>query len=226
MKRSVLVTGASGNLGKAVTAKFLNEGFRVAALVSPRSASALEDSDDLKVYVADLLDGDLADKTVHDIFTGFGKLDAAILTVGGFEAGNLPGTGVEGLERMYRLNFLTAFTVARQVFKGMSGRKGGGQVVFIGALPALHPEQAKEMVAYSLSKSLLFRLAEIINEEGRSKEIFAGVIVPGIMDTPQNRSAMPDADFTKWTGTAAVADRIYRLCTEEGRSAGVGIIEV
>ena len=83
---------------------------------------------------------------------------------------------------MYRLNFVTAYTIARLLYLKMRDQDGGGQIVFIGSLPALQPGQAKNMIAYSLAKSLVFRLSEVINEEGKEANVAASVPVGSCMD--------------------------------------------
>ncbi len=226
MKKSVLITGASGNLGQAVLKRFSKEDFLIAALHSPRHASEVENSDNLRTFGIDLMDEVRAEEVVRDVFSVFGNLEMAILTVGGFAMGNFDETALKELDRMYRLNFLSAYTVARQVFRGMLEQKGGGQLVFVGSRPALHPEEAKDMLAYALAKSLVFRLAEVINEEGKPGGISASVVIPGTMDTPQNRSAMPGEDFSKWVPPDEVADKIYRLSTPAGRRLRGSIIKV
>jgi NAD(P)-dependent dehydrogenase (short-subunit alcohol dehydrogenase family) len=82
------------------------------------------------------------------------------------------------------------------------------------------------MLSYALSKSLVFRLAEVINEDGKGYGITASVIVPGTIDTPQNREAMPDADFTAWVTASEIADNIYHLSTPAGRQLRESIIKV
>ncbi len=113
--------------------------------------------------------------------------------------GGLADTGEEELNKMYRLNFLTAYHIARQVFLQMqeAGRWRSGHFY---REPSGHTSRISQGICshMPLGKSLVFRLAEVINEEGKGSGITASVIVPGIIDTPQNREAMPDADFTAW----------------------------
>ncbi len=217
MKKAVLVTGATGNLGSAVVKKFLDEGFRVAALDNPRSASKLKETENLRSFPVDLTDETMTAQVVEDVYAAFPVIEMGIFTVGGFAMGDLAGTGLEELDRMYRLNFITAYNIARHLFEKMAGQGAGGQMVFIGARPAQRPDQAGKMLAYSLSKSLVFRLAEVINSDGRNHGITASVIIPSVIDTPQNRQAMPDADFSRWVSPGAVAENIHHLITPAGK---------
>ena len=225
MKRTVLISGASGNLGKALVKKFLQEGYRVAALVSPRSKPGKESSDNLLTYPVDLLDEDLLLKVVSEIQSTFERIGTAVFTAGGYAGGRFEETGMAELERMFRLNFLTAYNLVRLLFDAMIEQEEG-HLVFIGARPAVQPGLAGSMIGYSLSKSLLFRLAEIINRQGSTHGVLASVVVPGTIDTPQNRSAMPEADHTEWVAPELIADRIFLLGTEQGRKERGTVLRV
>jgi len=99
-------------------------------------------------------------------------------------------------------------------------------MIFIGAKPAFTPSLSKIMLPYALSKSLLFRLAEAINEDSNENNITASVIVPGTIDTPANRGAMPDADFTKWVRREDLAETIKFVLSETGNSLRNNVIKV
>lgn len=226
MARTILITGASGNLGAAVLKKFTEHGFRVAAVDSHRSASRVLETETVKSYPADLLDEQAAEEMVSSVFSTFKEVEMGVFTVGGFAMGNLKKTTAVDFDKMYHLNFITAYNIARPLFLRMSAQEEGGQLVFIGSRPALRADLAKDMLAYSLSKSLVFRLAEVINEEGRGQNISASVIIPSIIDTPQNRAAMPDADFAKWVDPMEIAGKIYSLLSPEGKEFRGSIIKV
>ncbi len=226
MNRTIIITGSAGNLGGAVLQKFANEGFRIAAVDSPRSASKIIETDMVKSFPIDLLDELAVEEMVSSVFAEFGQIDMGVFTVGGFAMGNISETGVGDLEKMYRLNFITAYNITRPLFLKMSEQEGGGEIVFIGSRPSLHADMGKDLLAYSLSKSLLFRLAEVINEEGRSKNITATVVIPSIIDTAQNRAAMPDSDFSKWVDPMEIAGKIYSLISPEGKELRGSIIKI
>jgi len=226
MSRTILITGATGNLGGAVLKKFLENDFQIAALVSDRRTNNLKATAKLKTFPLDLLDENKVQQAVKQAVKIFGDIDMAVLTAGGFAIGGLADTGMEELDKMYRLNFLTAYHTARQVYLQMQEQEDGGQVIFTGSRPAMHPASAGGMISYALSKSLVFRLAEVINEVGKKSGITASVIVPGTIDTPQNRAAMPDADFTAWVSAQEIADNIYHLSTAAGKQLRENIIKV
>jgi NAD(P)-dependent dehydrogenase (short-subunit alcohol dehydrogenase family) len=226
MNKSVLITGAAGNLGKAVLQKFLQQDYRVAACVSDRHKGDISTTARVRTYPVDLSDEGRVQGTVSQIVHFFGDIEMAVLAAGGFAMGSLADTGREKLDKMYHLNFSTAYHMARQVFLQMRKQEGGGQIVFIGSRPALDPEAARAMISYAFSKSLVFRLAEVINAEGKKSGITASVIVPGIIDTPQNREAMPDADHSNWVSAMEIADNIFYLTTPAGRQLKESILKM
>jgi NAD(P)-dependent dehydrogenase (short-subunit alcohol dehydrogenase family) len=148
------------------------------------------------------------------------------MTVGGYAPGSLQEVSLTDIEKMYRINFITAINVAKAVFPYFEKQETGGQMVFIGARPGMDPEKAVNMVAYALSKSLVFMLSDIINESGKKKNIRSFVVVPDIIDTPENRTAMPDADFTKWLKPEEIAKRIFKLVSSTGNNIPGKILHV
>ena len=119
MSKTILITGAAGNMGGAVLKKFLENDFQIAALVSDKRTNNLEAAENLKIFPLDLLNEDKVQKTIRQVVEVFGNIDMAVLTAGGFAMGGLADTGEEELNKMYRLNFLTAYHLARQVFLQM-----------------------------------------------------------------------------------------------------------
>lgn len=219
MKKHALITGASGNLGKAVVGKFLADGYRVIATTTPGKGLGYEVSGTIHTYEADLTD----EKSVHEIIGGIIKehktIDAAILTVGGFAMGDIHSTDGAAIQKMISLNFNTAYFVARPVFNQMI-TQGSGRIILFGARPALVAAQGKNMFAYSLSKSLIFRLSELLNAEATAagKNVVTAVVVPGTIDTPVNREAMPKADYSKWVTPEVVTANIQYLISEDARA--------
>jgi NAD(P)-dependent dehydrogenase (short-subunit alcohol dehydrogenase family) len=226
MKKHAIITGAAGNLGRAVTNALLDEGYNVNAIISHRDNTGYIRREGLSVFQADLMSENETLTTINFIIKGIESIDLTMMTVGGFAPGKLQEVILTDIEKMYRLNFVTAFNVVRAVFPFMEKQKNGGKLVFIGALPAIQPEQAIEMVAYALSKSLLFRLSEIINEAGKEKNIRSVVVVPGTIDTPRNRTSMPDEDFTKWVKPEEIARRIVKLVSSSDMKAPDNIMKI
>ncbi len=205
-----LVTGANGNLGQAVVRALTGSGRTVAAMVSPRHEGAYAGRAHVFECVADAADERRADAIVQEVIARTGHLDGFVGTVGGFAAGTLESTGLDDVHRMIRLNFDTAYALARPVVRQFAAQPAGGVLVFIGSRAARHPAESRDALAYALSKSMLIQLAETINAM-RLPAVEARVIVPGTIDTPQNRDAMPDADFSTWTPPDVLAGTIVRL---------------
>lgn len=216
--KNVVITGAGGNLGKVVVEKFLKSGFRVIAILSPGKSLSNTITGELHSYNVDLTREEDVNALTDTLIEKHGNLDIAIFLAGGFAPGNLSETSDEALKKMYSRNFETAYFIARNIHQHMLNQDSGGRIVLIGSKPSLNPNEAKSSVAYALSKSLLFRFAEILNAEGQSKGVVTSVVVPGTIDTPVNREAMPHANFSTWVSTEDIAYAIHYLCTEKGAS--------
>lgn len=218
MKKTVLITGAGGNLGEAAVLKFLKEGFRVVALVSPGKTLSYKTESDVKVISVDLTNDAETRKIVDDIE---GNLDAVLLLAGGYMFGELIDVTSQQIKKMIALNFDTAFHVAQPALKKMI-RQNVGRIVLVGAQPALNADVGQHSAAYAFSKSLVFQLAEMLNAAGSSNHVSTSVLVPNTLDTPQNREAMPNADFTTWTSLTDAANTLFYLATADAvRSAVV-----
>ena len=206
MKKNILITGASGNLGKATVEKFLKEGHRVIALISPGKSLGFDFKGDLVVEEANLTDESSTTVIIDKIVVENKSIDVALLLVGGYASGSVFETDGTQLKKMYSQNFETAYFVARPVFSQMSKQASGGRIIFIGARPAMLAKDGKSSLAYALSKSLIFKLADFLNAEGSGKNVLCSVIVPSTIDTPVNRAAMPAADFSSWVKPEAIAE--------------------
>jgi NAD(P)-dependent dehydrogenase (short-subunit alcohol dehydrogenase family) len=224
--KTAIVTGASGNLGQAVIKKFLSEGYNVTGTVVPNDPVALNISDaKFEAVIADLMNEDSSQQFLSTIIEKYGQIDVAVLTVGGFAMGRIAQTKTADVLKQYKLNFETTYNVARPVFTQMM-KQGSGRIFMVGSRPGLNADNSKGMVAYGLAKSLIFRLAELMNDEAKGTEVVTSVLVPSTIDTPQNRKSMPDADFTKWVKPEAIADTIYFYCTGEASIIREPVIKV
>lgn len=212
--KTILITGATGNLGRAAVEKFSREGHSVIALVSPGKSLGYHTTGSVTSYEADLTDERSVDQTIATIIQNHKTIDAAILTVGGFAMGSIEHTDAAALQAMFSINFSTAYQVARPVFNHMM-TNATGRIVFVGARPALQAGDGKKMLAYALSKSLIFKLSEFLNAEGSEKSVITSVIVPSTIDTPANRAAMPNADFSKWVSLDQLTASISFLLSKE-----------
>jgi len=213
--KSAIVTGATGNMGQAVVKKFIDEDYLVIGTAVPGDATQLDfPTDKFEKIIVDLGDEDASGKFVDEVLSKYKNIDAAVLTVGGFAMGSIADTKTSDVMKQYKLNFETAYNVTRPIFVEMM-KQNNGRIFIIGSKPGLDARNGKGMVAYSLAKSLIFRLAELMNLEAKGKNVVISVVVPSTIDTAPNRKSMPDANFDNWVKPQAIADVIYWHCTDE-----------
>ena len=224
--KTVLITGANGNLGSAVTKEFLDKGYRVVATVIAETMKAdFAANPNLDVQVVDLGNETATAAFILSLIEKYKTIDAALLLVGGFAIGNLSSTTGTDIQKQIALNFETAYHVTQPLFQHMMENKNG-RIVFIGARPALEASQGKNLIAYGLSKSLLFKLAEYLNEEARGKNITATVVAPSTLDTPLNRKSMPDTDPAIWVKPAALAEILEFIVSDKNAPIRESVIKV
>lgn len=195
------------------------------ALVSPGKSLGYE-AMGVEVMEADLTEESAAANAVQKTITRYKTIDAALLLVGGFAAGDIYSTDRSGLMNMYSLNFETAYLLARPIFTQMVKQSNGGRIAFIGARPALRAKDGKGLLAYALSKSLIFKLSEYLNAEGAAKNVVTSVVVPSTLDTPVNRKAMPQADFSSWVTPESVAEVLEFITSSRSASVRDGVYKV
>ncbi len=221
-----IVTGDTGNMGQAVVKKFIDGGYFVIGTVIPADSTQLDfPTDKFEKIIVDLGDEDASGKFVDLVISKYESIDAAVLTVGGFAMGSIADTKTSDVLKQYKLNFETAYNVARPVFVEMM-KQNNGRIFIIGSKPGLDARNGKGMVAYGLAKSLIFRLAELMNHEAKGKNVVTNVVVPSTIDTAPNRKAMPDADFNNWVKPEAIADVIYWHCTDEANAIREPVLKV
>jgi NAD(P)-dependent dehydrogenase (short-subunit alcohol dehydrogenase family) len=216
MPKTILITGANGNLGAATVKKFLDEGYKVVAIDhSGTHLGFAAGHENFELRSVDVGNEQVVNDFLKEVILLYGSIDAAILLVGGFAMGDIAATDGEAMRKLYSLNFETAYFVARPLFGHML-EKGYGRLVFIGARPALKPEQGKGVMAYALSKGLLFHLAELLNATAKGKNVVASVVAPSTIDTELNRKDMPDADPSTWVRPEQIAGLLEFICSEKG----------
>lgn len=214
--KKVVITGAEGNLGRVVVRTFLDKGYKVLATVLNRAdAGALGEHADLEVSELNLLDETAVQDFVSRILEKHTSVDAGLMLAGGFAMGGIDKTGIEDIKKQFSVNFETAYSVTRELYRHMKER-GSGRLVLVGTRPALEAPAGKAMIAYSLSKSLLFRLAELLNEDAKGTDVVTSVIVPSTIDTPANRKSMPGAGFDDWVKPEQIAELLHLICSETG----------
>jgi NAD(P)-dependent dehydrogenase (short-subunit alcohol dehydrogenase family) len=207
MQRIVWITGGTGNLGRAQCRRFSAAGDHVIATTLPGEAVP-DPEQGVRYQQVDLLYEPATEAAVGSIQAEYGRIDVAVLTAGGFAMGDIASTSLDDLHQMIRLNVDTTYTAARAVFRQMMAQ-GNGRLFMVGARPGLDMRDGVGMTAYAMSKSLVFRLAELLNQEAAGTDVVVTVVVPSVIDTPPNRRAMPEADFTAWVRPENIAELIH-----------------
>ncbi|MEI9956922.1 MAG: SDR family NAD(P)-dependent oxidoreductase [Ferruginibacter sp.] len=224
--KTAIVTGASGNMGQSVIKKILAEGYNVIGTIVPNDPTPFDiDDTKLEKINVDLMNEDDSEKFVQNIISKYNTIDVVVLTVGGFAMGSIANTKTTDIYKQYRLNFETAYNVARPAFVQMLQQKTG-RIFLIGSKPGASAVNSKGMIGYGLAKSLIFRLAELMNAEAKGTNVVTNVVVPSTIDTPQNRKSMPDADFNSWVKPEAIASVIYYYCTDEAAVLREPVIKI
>jgi NAD(P)-dependent dehydrogenase (short-subunit alcohol dehydrogenase family) len=217
-----VITGAAGNLGVAVARAFHGAGAKLALIdLSPdRFPNIFPDltqsSDCFFAPPTDGADPGSVALAVDEIKRRFGRIDILINTVGGYRAGtSLHETPLGDWEFMLGLNARSVFVMCQAVVPQMLGQNQG-RIVNVASRAALRGDAGH--AAYSASKAAVVRLTESMDEELKNHGVNVNCVMPAIIDTPQNRAAMPDADFRKWVTPEAIADVILFLASEGARA--------
>lgn len=215
---TVLVTGGAGNVGRAVTRAFLAAGARVAVPFyktdRPDALDALKSefgADRLLSFALDLTTERGAGAAVREVTEWAGGLNVVAHMVGGYRGGaKLADTPPEVWDRMLDLNLKSAFLIARAALPQMlSG--GGGSLVFVSSRAAQHGRSGH--AAYAVAKAGLLTLVEAIAEEYRDQGIRANAVLPNVVDTEDNRRAMPEASPENWIAPEDIARIILFLAS-------------
>ena len=212
--RTVVITGASGNLGRAVAKAFAELGARLALL--DLKQGDLKDSPNQIFLATNLLDADSVGTAVGKALERFGRIDVLCNIAGGFRMGApVHETKEKDWDFLFGLNARSVLNAARAAVPVML-EGGGGKIVNIGAFAAQHG--AANMGPYIASKSAVIRLTETMAAELREKNVNVNCVLPTIIDTPENRAAMPNADPRKWVAPQDLAAVIVFLASDAARA--------
>lgn len=207
----VLITGAKGGLGSFVTQRFLATGATVAGAARKISQGDFAAAN-FVALPADLTKSTAVNSVIAAIVERYQRLDVLVHVVGGFAGGkSVAETDDSTWEQMRDLNLTSAFYVLRAAIPHLR-KSGTGRIVAIGSLAVVEPHAG--LGAYGTFKSALVSLVRTVALENKDAGVTANVVLPGTMDTPANRKAMPGADFSKWLQPADVADLILWLADE------------
>ncbi len=221
--RAVLVAGGTGALGAGVLRELLDTGYPVTAtwLVERERERVTSDfGHDVTLVEADLMDPDAVDRAVASVE----DLGAIVNLVGGFASGpKVHETDVEEWERLLRLNLRPGFLLARAAMPRLV-EAGGGSYVGVSARPALRPFAGA--AAYVTSKAAVIAFVQALDADYRKQGVRANAILPSVIDTPANREAEPDADFSKWVKPADIAKVIRFLVSDDSAPTSGAAIPV
>ena len=210
--RTVMLTGAAGNLGRAVASAF---GDANLVLVDLKRRN-MQDRDRQLCIAADLLDPSSVQAAVDKAVERFKRVDVLCNIAGGFRMGPpVHETTDKDWDFMFNVNARTVLNMSRAVVPVML-KGGGGKIVNIGAFAA--QKGAAQMGAYIASKSAVIRLTETMAAELREKNINVNCVLPTIIDTPENRKAMPDVDPKRWVAAEDLAKVIVFLASDAARA--------
>jgi NAD(P)-dependent dehydrogenase (short-subunit alcohol dehydrogenase family) len=214
--RIALITGAAGNLARAVAAAFAPAGATLVLLgrdeKSLRAAYGAE-GERRMFAAADLTDADSVAGAAKRALGRFGRIDVLCNLAGGFEMGQpVHETSDATWDRMLDLNARSIVHTARAVVPGMLAARYG-KIVNVSAMAALAGKT--KMGAYAASKSVVIRLTESMSAELREQGINVNCVLPSIIDTPENRAAMPKADPARWVAPQALAEVVLFLASDK-----------
>jgi NAD(P)-dependent dehydrogenase (short-subunit alcohol dehydrogenase family) len=205
----VVVTGASGALGKVVAEVALARGARVAGIDHGPSQTPAP-SNRIEFGGVDLSDPVQAKKAIDAAAAHFGKLDALVNIAGAFAFEAIAEGDPKTWQRMYALNVLTALNASQSAIPHLAA-SNAGRIVNIGAMGAL--QAGAGMGPYAASKAGVHRLTEALAAEWKGR-ITVNAVLPSTIDTPANRASMPKADFKKWVTGEELAEVILFLASD------------
>jgi NAD(P)-dependent dehydrogenase (short-subunit alcohol dehydrogenase family) len=233
--RVVVVTGAAGNLGRAVAAAFAGRGAALAlldlrkdALEAAYGAGEGEDGGGAGarrlLLPCDLRDAAAVEGAVAEAAARLGRIDVLCNLAGGFRMGEaVHETTAETWDFLMDINLRTLLNATRAAVPRMLAA-GGGRIVNVGAASALRG--GARMGAYAAAKSAVIRLTESQSAELRGRGINVNCVLPSVIDTPENRKDMPSADPGRWVAPADLAAVILFLASDAARAVHGAAIPV
>jgi NAD(P)-dependent dehydrogenase (short-subunit alcohol dehydrogenase family) len=215
-----MVTGATGNLGRAVVHAGISAGAQVVLLDrnAARQAELYADLDAEKHLMlgdVDIANVEQVEQAMATAVQRYGRIDALAHTVGGFAAGKaVHETPLEMWDSMLALNARNTFIICRTIIPHML-KQGHGKIVTVGAVAGT--EGRANLSAYAASKAAMINLTETLSAEVRKHKINVNCVLPGTIDTLENRADMPDADHSRWVAPESLAAAILYLCSDGAR---------
>ena len=217
--RTVVITGAAGSLGRVVATVFAERGANLVLVdLDQKALEKVFESPQQRHLLAptNLLDQAQVDATVKSAIARFRRIDGLVNLAGGFRMGEpVHATSDANWNFLLDINVRTLMRAAHAVVPRMLVQ-GGGKIVNVGAHSA--QRGVAQMGAYIAAKSAVIRLTETMAAELRDKNINVNCVLPTIIDTPENRSSMPNADPTRWVAPQDLANVIAFLASDAARA--------
>lgn len=215
----VVITGGTGALGSAVVRRLRAGGARChVTYVVDGELARFGEREHVDIARVDCTN----EGEVQAFYAALPELAASIHLVGGFAMTAAADTKLADFEAMFRLNAVSAFLCSREAIKRMRPR--GGRIVNVAARPVLEPTAG--MLAYVTAKSAVAAMTTALARELAPEGILVNAVLPSIMDTPQNRAAMPKADFARWPKVEQVAETIAFLAGPENAVTSGALVPV
>lgn len=229
----VVVTGGTGALGTAVVAALRAAGAtcHVTNMVAAE-LTTWPHRNDPDVHVTTGIDL-AAEAAVRRFYDGLPPLWASIHVAGGFAMSPAADTSAAAFADQFQMNAMSAFLCSAAALRAIRARVGpgpggakGGRIVNVAARPGIEPRLGSGMVAYATAKAAVAAMTQALAQETAGEEIWVNAVAPSVLDTPANRTAMPDADYATWVAPAAVAEVIVFLASPDNKVTRGAVIPV
>lgn len=231
-RRHVVITGATGALGRALSELLVEAG--AICHLPCRDAKKLAPFKGARPEQVHAVGGvDLGDETsVARFYADLPELWASLHCVGGFAMSAFVETKLADLQAMLSANLFTSFLCSREALRSMGSvepadpRTGRGRIVNVAAAAGLEPRRARGMVAYGISKAAIVSMTQPLAEEAVAQGILVNAVAPSLMDTPENRRAIPHGDFASWPTVVEVAWTIAFLASPQNKTTQGAVVPV
>jgi len=217
--RTVVVTGGTGALGRAVVAALLAAGARCRVpYIVDSEAQAFPSNERVSLVRCDLTD----EKDVASLYDGARDLWASIHIAGGFAFAPIAKSDKGTLMRMLEMNLVSAYLCSRAAIRSFGN--GEGRIVNVASRQALEPRLGAGMTAYTASKAAVAALTQALAAEVKGQRILVNAVAPSIIDTPANRKDMPDANHALWPKPEEIAATIAFLASPDNRLTSGAVV--
>lgn len=215
--KRVLITGASGSLGRAVTASFLEDGVEVIGVDRAVETQGLhphpEGQEGHFQANLDVTQPQDITRVWSEIESSRGPVDTLVHCAGGFRWSKIEDISNEDLDFLLRVNLLSSLYLVREAVPKMKAH-GFGRMILVSSRSTLGPGMGEG--PYAASKAGINALVKSVAAEIASEpNLTINAVLPAILDTPPNRAEMPDADFSRWVPLPKIAQVIRGLTRED-----------